>query len=159
MTDKNSFLPTQPPSYFFLGAKMVVHLSGAQTDGQYSLIEGFMPPGGDGGLHVHLREDEALHMLEGELQVTAGAEVFTLKPGQSCFVPRGTPHRVRNNSTAVARAMLVHTPGTFDAFITKAGMTEEQALAMKGPPSPEQIAALIELAESYGTKVLEAPEL
>jgi len=31
-----------------------------------------MPPGGDGGLHLHANEDESMHLLEGELEVTIG---------------------------------------------------------------------------------------
>ncbi len=39
----------QPPTFFFLGVRMTVLLSGEQTGGQFSMIEGVMPSGGDGG--------------------------------------------------------------------------------------------------------------
>ena len=47
-------------------------LSSEDTGGQFSLIEGLMPPGGDGGLHLHANEDESMHLLDGELEVTIG---------------------------------------------------------------------------------------
>ena len=47
-------------------------LSSEDTGGQFSLIGGLMPPGGDGGLHLHANEDESMHLLEGELEVTIG---------------------------------------------------------------------------------------
>jgi mannose-6-phosphate isomerase-like protein (cupin superfamily) len=42
-----------------------------------------MPSGGDGGLQVHTREDESVHLLDGCLDVTVAEETFTLQPGQT----------------------------------------------------------------------------
>src|SRR5258708_3320271 len=61
-----------PEAYTFLGVRMKILLSSKDTGGQFSLIEGLMPPGGDGGLHLHANEDESMHLLEGQLEVTAG---------------------------------------------------------------------------------------
>jgi hypothetical protein len=60
-----------PEAYMFLGVRMKALLSSKDTGGQFSLIEGFMPLGGDGGLHLHANEDESMHLLEGELEVTS----------------------------------------------------------------------------------------
>lgn len=35
-----------------------------------------MPSSGDGGLHVHLREDESMHLLERQLEVAIGEKAF-----------------------------------------------------------------------------------
>src|ERR1700742_2293495 len=87
---------TSAPTYIFLGVPMTIVLSGAQTGGAFSLIEATMPPGGDGGLHMHTLEDEALYLLEGELHVTVGEDSFVLKVGESYFGPRNVPHRLQN---------------------------------------------------------------
>jgi mannose-6-phosphate isomerase-like protein (cupin superfamily) len=47
-----------------------------------------MQPGGDGGLYVHTKAGESMHLLEGELEVTIGDRTFTLAPGESYFAPR-----------------------------------------------------------------------
>jgi quercetin dioxygenase-like cupin family protein len=60
----------QPPTFFFLGVRMTVLLSSQQTGGQFSMMEGVMPSGGDGGSHVHHNEDETMYLLEGALEVT-----------------------------------------------------------------------------------------
>jgi tetratricopeptide (TPR) repeat protein len=73
---------------------MTIHLSGAQTGREFSLIEGSMPPDGDSGLHMHTREDETFHLLEGELHVTIGEKNFVLRAKESCFAPRNIPHRL-----------------------------------------------------------------
>ena len=150
---------TSAPTYVFMGVPMTVHLSGAQTGGEFSLIEAAMPPGGDGGLHVHTREDEALHLLAGELYVTIGEENFVLKAGESYFGPRNIPHRLRNPGNVTARAMLINTPGTFDEFVRQAGVPIDEAIAPSGPPTPEQVQHILALAERFGVKVLEPPAL
>jgi quercetin dioxygenase-like cupin family protein len=150
-------LVTNAPTYLFLGVPMTIHLSGSQTGGEFALIEAVMPPGGDGGLHIHTREDESIHLLEGELHVTIGQENFVLKAGQSYFAPRNIPHRLRNRSNIAARALLINTPGTFDEFVQKAGIPPADAAASAGPPDPESVQQILMLAESFGVKILAAP--
>ena len=127
----------------FLGVTMNVLLTSAETGGQFSLIEGVMPPGGDGGLHVHHREDESMHLVEGELEVTIGADRFTLRPGESYFAPRGAPQRLRNIGERSARGILLTTPGGFDEFVTAAA-----GLA------PSEPARLTEIAARFGIEIL-----
>jgi mannose-6-phosphate isomerase-like protein (cupin superfamily) len=147
---------TAAPSYVFLGVRMRVLLTAQQTGGQFTLIEGIMPPGGDGGLHVHEREDESMTILEGELEVTIGEDVRILKAGASYFAPRGVPQRLRNRGDVPMRGMLVTTPGGFDAFIAKAGLPAD-APTPAAPPTREQIMQLVWLASEHGIRILEAP--
>jgi mannose-6-phosphate isomerase-like protein (cupin superfamily) len=148
-----------PQTYVFLGVEMRILLSSKQTDGQFSMIEGIMPPGGDGGLHVHYREDESMHLLEGELEVTIGEQVFTLAAGESYFAPRGIPQRLRNISTAPARSLLVSTPGGFDQFIARAGMavSEDAPPTVAVSPTSEQIKQLVALADTFGIEIIAPP--
>ena len=146
----------QPPTFFFLGVRMTVLLSGEQTGGQFSMIEGVMPSGGDGGLHVDHNEDETMHLLEGALEVTVGDLIFTLKAGQTYFAPRGVPQRLRNLGDCPARGVLVTTPGGFDGFVAKAGIPEVSALPAT-PPTHEDMKRLLELATEYGIEILAPP--
>jgi quercetin dioxygenase-like cupin family protein len=150
----------QAPGYVFLGVRMNILLSGQQTGGQFSLIEAFMPPGGDGGLHIHAHEDETLHVLAGELEVTIGDECFTLLTGETSFGPRNIPHRIRNKGAQDARVFLINSPGTFDGFVQLAGIPAGVAATRPpAPPTPEQIQQLLGLAEQFGVTVLAPPEL
>lgn len=148
----------QPPIYVFLGVRMAIHLSGAQTGGAFSIIGATMPPGGDGGLHVHSREDESVHLLTGELEVTIGEEVFFLRPGESYFAPRNIPHRLRNKGDIAAHALLINTPGTFDELVRKAGIPASSTDSRPGPPDAEQIQSLFQLAAEFGIQILAPPE-
>lgn len=159
MSKPNAVHNRNQQTYVFLGVWIRILLSGEQTGGQFTMIEGIMPPGGDGGLHVHHREDESMHLLEGELEVTIGKQVFPLAAGESYFAPRGIPQRLRNLSSAPARSLLVTTPGGFDEFIARAGMavTEGAPPPVAVPPTPEQIKQLLAIAETFGIEVIEPP--
>jgi mannose-6-phosphate isomerase-like protein (cupin superfamily) len=149
----------QSPRYYFLGVLMTIHLSGAQTGGEFSLIEAVMPPGGDGGLHAHTREDESVHLVEGELEVTIGDETFILRPGESYFAPRGVPHRLRNHSVTPARAFLMNTPGSFDGFIRIAGTLADGSSEPPVLNDAGYFLRLQELAGQWGIKILIPPDL
>ena len=157
MLSKKPLYVQEPPAYVFLGVTMKIHLSGEQTGGEFSLTSATMPPGGDGGLHVHTREDEAVYLLDGSLDVTIAEETFTLKAGQAYFAPRNIPHRLRNTGDIPARALLINTPGNFDKFLTRAGVPAVGAEPPAPFPDEEQVARLLALAEGFGVKILAPP--
>ncbi len=146
-----------PPEFIFLGVVMKILISSDQSGGQFSMIEGIMPPRGDGGLHVHLREDETMYLLEGALEVTIVEHVFMLNAGESYFAPRGLPQRLRNLGDAPARGVLVTTPGGFDRFVTEAGVPVSAVPTLPQEPTVEQVAALMALAEAHGIQILAPP--
>jgi mannose-6-phosphate isomerase-like protein (cupin superfamily) len=159
MISKKPLYVQQPLSYVFLGVTMQIHLSGVQTGDEFSLIGATMPSGGDGGLHLHTREDESVHLLEGCLNVTIGEETFTMQAGQTYFAPRNVPHRLRNTSNVPARALLINTPGSFDRFVQMAGTPVSQDASTPGFPDPEQMQRLLALAGEFGVRILAPPEL
>ncbi|MBS1603800.1 MAG: cupin domain-containing protein [Bacteroidetes bacterium] len=127
-----------PGSFFFGGARMVVCITGEQADEQLSLIEGVMPPGSDSGLHVRLREDETIHLVAGELELTVGGQRTMLRPGESYFIPRNMPYRVRNLGMAEARALLMNVPGVsagkYESLILVPPYQEGEAAFNGKPP-------------------------
>jgi quercetin dioxygenase-like cupin family protein len=64
-------------------------------------------------LHHH-DFDEAFYMVEGQMTFQLGDEVRTAGPGELVFAPRGSIHTLANHSEAVARYVLVCTPGGFE---------------------------------------------
>lgn len=53
--------------------------------------------GGPDDQHVHRREDEAWHVLEGTLTFLLGDEEVKVKAGTTVFVPAGVPHTWRED--------------------------------------------------------------
>ena len=59
-------------------------------------------------LHVHHSDDEAWHVLEGELTFRYSDRVETADPGTTVFVPAGVAHTY--SAEADARYLIVLTP-------------------------------------------------
>jgi len=63
---------------------------------------------GPATLHVHHSDDEAWHVLEGELTFRYADRSETVGPGTTVFVPAGMPHTY--STGAGARYLIVLTP-------------------------------------------------
>jgi len=63
---------------------------------------------GPAELHVHHADDEAWHVLEGELTFRYKDRVETAGPGTTVFVPAGTPHTF--SAGPKARYLIILTP-------------------------------------------------
>ena len=59
-------------------------------------------------LHVHHSDDEAWHVLEGELTFRYADHVETIGPGGTVFVPAGVAHTY--SAGADARYLIIFTP-------------------------------------------------
>ncbi|MGE7989954.1 cupin domain-containing protein [Pseudomonas sp. NPDC089554] len=149
-----------PDTYELFGVELKVLLSSKDTYGQFCIVEGTMPPGADGGLHIHVNEDESMHLFEGELEVTIGQHVFTLHAGESYFAPRNVQQRLRNIGKVPARALVVGTPGGFDQFVMAAGTPLIPGVPRDTtPPTPERMQQILVLAQQHGIRLLpDAPK-
>lgn len=63
---------------------------------------------GPATLHVHYSDDEAWHMLEGELEFRYADRTETAGPGTTVFVPAGTAHTY--SAGPGARYLIILTP-------------------------------------------------
>jgi quercetin dioxygenase-like cupin family protein len=116
-----------------LGVTHVYKATGAETAGSLSFWEAVFPPGAGAPPHTHAHEDEAFHVLSGELVIELEGESAPRRvaPGGFFFGARGRRHAVRNVGDKPARVLILCTPsrgldqmfGEFDAAST-AGMPE-----------------------------------
>lgn len=67
--------------------------------------------------HVHVDEDDAFYILDGELTFTAGEETVAAPPGTFVLVPPGVLHTFRNDGLGPVRMLNVHAPAGFDRRI------------------------------------------
>ena len=65
-----------------------------------------LAPGGTVATHIHPTE-EAMVILDGELEAVLGDEVVTVKEGQTVLAPPGVKHGFVNRSGASARIMAI----------------------------------------------------
>src|SRR4051794_41868380 len=78
-------------AFWLLGMLETVKISGADTGGEYGLVEVVAPEGGGSPWHVHPEGDEWFYVLEGGLTVWVADTRHTLTAGAFAFGPQGAP--------------------------------------------------------------------
>jgi len=145
--DKTGKVAFQSPA----AEDVIVRATGEETDGQYDMVELTVPPGpGLTPLHVHNDNDEAMHVLEGEVTVKLGEERHVLEAGAYAMAPRGLPHTYRNSGDGPARVLFIYTPGNHWRYLQETGE--------RGPVEDESdIEALVPILEEYGIEMVGPP--
>ena len=138
---------TRPETVWFLNTEVVFRVPAAEGADGMTLIESLAPEGDSPPLHVHGTEDELFHVLEGTMRIRLGDEELVLEAGESVLAPKGVPHTYRVESPQ-ARCLVVTTSGDFERFVRAASRPAEASGLPEpaGPPTPEQVDALTELA-------------
>jgi quercetin dioxygenase-like cupin family protein len=138
----------------------LVEIRVASTDGAdgMTLIESVAPRGDSPPLHVHENEDELFHVLEGQLTLKVGDGELVLRAGESALAPKGIAHTYRVDSE-IARWFVTTTHGEFERFVRAMSRPAEGPglPERSGPPTPEQQAALAEVAAANGIALVGPP--
>ncbi|HMU11577.1 MAG TPA: cupin domain-containing protein [Ferruginibacter sp.] len=124
-----------------------------ETNGAYSLLEVIVAPGGGVGKHYHKAYSETFTCLEGELQVQAGKQVYTLKPGDApVTAEKNMLHRFFNTSDKPCRFSVLISPGSrgFEESVQIAyGLARDGRTNKEGTPSNiGHLGILLALSES-----------
>jgi quercetin dioxygenase-like cupin family protein len=80
------------PAYWGPGELMTFLITGEETGGAYFMADISVVPGGGTPPHIHHREDESFHLLEGTLTIQVGGDTMTASPGDFVYLPRGIDH-------------------------------------------------------------------
>jgi mannose-6-phosphate isomerase-like protein (cupin superfamily) len=122
------------------------------NQGSYTLCEAIEPPQSGASLHRHPTYDETFIICEGNYDFQLDEEMLRLGPGDTVFVPRGTPHSFLSVGPQVGRQFIISSPGgIFDAFIA------EVATSVVDSGSPSRPGAAIDfraIAAKYGLEFL-----
>jgi quercetin dioxygenase-like cupin family protein len=121
-----------------------------ETNGEFSLAEVDVEPGGGTTPHFHLDYTEGFEVLEGELTVLLGNVTQTLRVGQKAVVPRNTLHRFINESDKPSKALIEIRPAHagFEKMIAITyGLAADGKVNSKGiPKNPLVLALLLDMA-------------
>lgn len=99
------------------GNKVTFLQTAAETRGALLEFEAVVPPHAAGPpAHVHLREQEQITILDGQLDIRFGKSWSRARPGDELVVPPGTAHAVANRTPY---------PVTFRVRLTPAGNLEQ----------------------------------
>lgn len=122
----------------FLGARVLIRITGKETGGLYTLVEAEQPADAQPApLHIHDREDEAIHVLEGRLIVELDGTEYDAPAGSFIAIPRGVAQRFWNAGPENARYQSIFTPaGQEDYF------REAYSLDLDDPEYQSKLAAI-----------------
>ena len=135
------------PTLDVLGTMTRVLLDGKQTAGAFALVELIGQPGETIPPHVHHREEETFHVVEGELEFWCGGHTSVLRAGDTAFAPRHVPHSPRFVGNTPGRVLVTLSPAGFERFFR-----EVDELGGRGEATPEVVTAL--LKDRYGCELL-----
>jgi quercetin dioxygenase-like cupin family protein len=144
---------------WFLNALVTVHVGHGQGEDGLSVLESHAPYGESPPLHVHRREDELFHVLEGELRLRADGADIRLGAGEAILAPKGVPHTYRVESPDGARWLVITRRGDFEGFVRSFSRrpTGPGLPPPAGPPTPEQADALADVARLHGIELIGPP--
>src|SRR3954464_12533725 len=143
-------------AHWLLGMLEIVKISGADTGGQFGLLEITLRPGEGSPWHVRPDEDEWFYTLEGEFTVWVGDRRLSLPSGAFAFGPRGVPHTFIAETDG-AKALIGFQPFHFEGFLREVGeLAPERVLPppLEVPPDMER---LISIAARHGMEILGPP--
>ena len=129
--------------WFAGGGLWTMKATAEETDGAFMLFEDHMPKGKTTPLHVHPHEDETFIVLEGEILVHVEGTEHSVGPGGVAVVPRGTRHAFLVTSE-LARILVLHTPGTGEAFYRDASEPSTDETDAERPPDLDRLRAAAE---------------
>ena len=131
------------------GRDLVFKVTSDDTDGAFDYFIVEVAPHGGPPLHVHLKQEETIHVLKGRYKVQIGDDLFQLEEGGFAYLPSNVPHAFLNLTDAPGEVIVVYTPGGGIKFHEELGQ-----LTRHGPPEPKAVAQLF---EKHGMKLLGPP--
>ena len=143
--------------FWFLNTLTITKVGSDQCGGQLSIVDHRVPPGFAPPPHLHHQTDEALLVLDGQLNGFCGDHPWQAGPGSLVFMPRAIPHGFAVSDAGPGRIIIVACPGGFDQFVAAAGEpAPDLCLPVPVPPDP---ARLTQLAAAHGIQILPHPSV
>jgi quercetin dioxygenase-like cupin family protein len=144
---------------WFLDTLLAIRIAHNEGQDGISLIEQWAPYGDSPPLHFHRTEDEAFHVIEGELRIRVEQNERRLGPGQSLLALKGVAHTYRVESAQGAHWLVITTHGDFERFVRALARPAEQPTLppRSGEPTPEAIQRLTETARAHGIEIVGPP--
>jgi mannose-6-phosphate isomerase-like protein (cupin superfamily) len=141
----------------WLGELAILHTTGKETGGRYSMVELYATKEGEAPWHVHHREDEGFYIIEGEMTIYIGDKVVKARAGDFILAPKDVPHMYTVDSPKYARILMTFSPSGFEDFVRA---TSVPATSLT-PPEPETVninyEEVMKLAGQFGAEFVDPP--
>ncbi len=141
-------------AYWGPGNQLTYLVTGQETGGAFFLAEMSVVPGGGPPPHIHSREDESFHILEGTLTIQVGGNTITASAGDFAFLPRGIAHSFKNTGNGPAKALVLTTPAGLENYFAEVFDAAQDHSAAPTTPGREMMARAMAAAPRYGLVLL-----
>jgi mannose-6-phosphate isomerase-like protein (cupin superfamily) len=126
------------------GEESYIKVSSTLSSSAYSILDYRAPSGFGVVRHLHHREDEVLHLVEGRIAVWMPDRCLTMTPGDLVFLPKGVEHAWRAYGKKSVRMNVTISPGGFEHFFPT---IQARGLAA------HNVEALTAVCDEFGIKV------
>ncbi len=123
---------TRPPRWHFFGV-LIAELT--EPGSPVTVAEGVLPEGASPRAHVHAALDDSFYLLEGDMVVCCGDEVWEARAGSWVQFPAGGPHTFRVLD-GPARVLVVHANDSFLAAVREIGQSALDGDTPNTTPGP-----------------------
>src|SRR5262249_50685125 len=128
-------------AYQIVTDRVMFRVTGADTGGADSVIEGLiLPGGGPPALHTPPWA-ETVCLLGGGFEIRGGARggprAVRVGPGETVHVPGGAPHTFKVVSATPGRALNTFAPAGIEAFFAELGTPDDPAAPLALGPLPD----------------------
>ncbi len=110
------------------------------TNGEYTLLDVVVVPGGGTPLHFHENEAEWFFMLDGELEFQLEDQTVFTPPETQVFGPQDGRHAFRNQTSDLARLLIYYEPTGVEDFFREVGQPVTNPF-IQPPVNPEELLA------------------
>lgn len=131
------------------GRDLIFKVTGEDTAGAFDYFIVEVTPKGGPPLHVHYKQEEAIHVLKGSYKIRIGDEIFYCQEGGFAYLPSNIPHAFLNLTDEPGEIIVVYTPGGGHKFYEEFG-----PISRSGPPDPRILGPIF---AKYGMALLGPP--
>jgi mannose-6-phosphate isomerase-like protein (cupin superfamily) len=142
------------PRDYVLGQELRIRIltTGAETSGRHDVVEAFQFPDTATPLHLHMRYEERLFVLEGESTLWIGPDMVPLRPGDYYAIPLNTPHAIKAGPNG-CRSLLITSPAGFAELIARAATPAQLA----EPDTEIDLELFTSVSSDLGDQILGPP--
>lgn len=151
-------LPSQGRTYRARGGLYTFKLLASDTNGAFTLMEGYNPPNTGVPPHIQHLEDEAFIVLQGSYTFRVGDQTLQCGPGEVIYAPRGVPHAFENTDTEPARMLILQAPGGIhEQYFAEAWEPIEDPSHLPPEGGPPDFAKIKAAAGRHGIEMVPPP--
>jgi mannose-6-phosphate isomerase-like protein (cupin superfamily) len=128
---------------WFGNSLVAIKVASSSGDDRICVMEQWLPYGDETPLHVHHREDEIFHLMEGQMRFRVGDRELVARAGDTLLAPKGVPHCFRVESPEGSHCLTITKGNDFETMVrTMSRDAERPELPLATQLTPEMIAEL-----------------